>query len=88
MLGTRKNKLIAIVAIVILLSMILWYLSTPAKEKKEEKVFDDRISPMENQALFVEILRIRNRGLMDKMLSYSLDWRLEKSTFLLLHNQS
>ncbi|RLF46200.1 MAG: hypothetical protein DRN29_05425 [Thermoplasmata archaeon] len=84
MLGTRKNKLIAIVAIVILLSMILWYLSTPAKEKKEEKVFDDRISPMENQALFVEILRIRNRGLMDKMLSYSLDWRNPPSFYYII----
>ncbi len=84
MLGTRKNKLIAIIAIVILLFMILWYLSTPAKEKKEEKVFDDRISPMENQALFVEILRIRNRGLMDKMLSYSLDWRNPPSFYYII----
>jgi hypothetical protein len=84
MLGTRKNKLIAIIAIVILLSMMLWYLSTPAKEKKEERVFDDRISPMENQALFVEILRIRNRGLMDKMLSYGLDWRDPPSFYYII----
>ncbi|RLF45643.1 MAG: hypothetical protein DRN29_06325, partial [Thermoplasmata archaeon] len=76
MLDPRKSKfIIAIIAIILLLSIAWWHLSKPPVKEKEGIVFDDRISPMENQALFIEILRIRNRGLMDKMLSYGLDWK-------------
>ena len=75
MLDPRKNKFIIAIIAILLLSIVWWHLSKPPVKEKESIVFDDRISPMENQALFVEILRIRNRGLMDKMLSYGSDWK-------------
>jgi len=74
----KKNMwlLVAVIAVLILICVAYWQLSAPSPEEKEEKkVIDDRISPMENQALFVQVLRIRNRGLMDKMLSYGNSWR-------------
>jgi len=44
------------------------------REIEEDVPIDDRISPFINQALFVEVLRIRNRELMDRMLSYGTSW--------------
>lgn len=55
--------------------MVYWQLSAQPSEKEEEKIIDDRISPMENQALFVQILRIRNRDLMNRMLTYGSSWK-------------
>lgn len=74
----KKNiwLLVSIIAILILIAVAYWQLSAPSpEEKEEEKIIDDSISPMENQALFVQVLRIRNRGLMDAMLSYGTEWR-------------
>jgi len=41
----------------------------------EEIVIDDRVSPDINQGLVVEINRIRNRLLMEKMLTFGTDWK-------------
>ena len=65
----------------------MFSLSTPEvltktyDELKEEgfldeiDVVDDRIAPYENQAVILEILRIRHRGLLDRLLSRGLSWR-------------
>lgn len=45
------------------------------KEETETIEIDDTISPHTNQGLTVEILRIRHRGLMDKLLSNGNSWK-------------
>jgi len=49
-------------------------------EEIDEFIFDDSISPYTNQGLTVEIKRIRNRSLMEKMLKKGFSWR-NKPTF-------
>ncbi len=79
-LGSRKKILVFMniaVIIFIISSITYWQLSGQPSDKagEEKKDIDDRISPMENQALFIQVLRIRNRGLMEKMLSYGNGWK-------------
>ena len=51
----------------------------PVKEDTIE-VIDDQISPLENQGLIVEVLRIRHRGLYDKLKKWGNSWK-EKPRF-------
>lgn len=74
--ANKKWYLLAIIVVIIILLLASWNLfGKPPRKEEKEIVVDDRISPYENQALFVQILRIRNRGLMDKMLSYGTSWK-------------
>lgn len=79
-----RQKILAFVALVIVISLILsgivlyyqYYLEEEIPEEKTvEKVIDDRISPLENQALFLEVQRIRHRGIYDAFLKRGLEWR-------------
>lgn len=75
-----------IVAVLLIASSVLGYYIYYKEEKpvkKEEiEVVDNSISPLENQGLIVEILRIRHRGLYDKLMTwYSNDWK-NKPTFI------
>ncbi|MDG6229514.1 MAG: hypothetical protein QCH96_06070 [Candidatus Thermoplasmatota archaeon] len=51
------------------------------EELKEEglldqiEIVDNRIAPYENQALVLEVLRIRHRGLLDRLLKPGLSWK-------------
>ena len=75
---TIKLTAVAAVAIIILASIIVVFESQKEEkvEEKEEVIeIDDRISPFLSQGLTVEVLRIRNRGLMDKMLSFGSGWK-------------
>lgn len=83
-----KNKklsyqLIAIGLIIILIGSIAVYQvsnSTEEKEiEKEEKEFvlDDRISPLVNQGVVLEVLRMRHRGLLDELLTIGTGWKDE-----------
>ena len=75
---TIKLTAVAAVAIIILASVIVVFESQKEEkvEEKEEVIeIDDRISPFLSQGLTVEVLRIRNRGLMDKMLSFGSGWK-------------
>jgi len=75
--GRKNLGIFAFVAllIIIIASLAYWHFAPQPSGKAEEFTVDDSISPMENQALFVEVLRIRNRGLMDRMLSYGSSWK-------------
>jgi len=85
---TKKKKnskfVIAIfVAVILVLVGVIGYIYIiiNESEKKPEggqevKTIDDRISPLENQGLFLEINRIRNRGLLEKFLTpFSTNWK-------------
>ena len=71
---TKKSFLIKVLAatvvIVLILSGIYAILIFEKKEENEEKPteqIDDRISPLVNQAVFLEIHRIRRNGIIDQM---------------------
>jgi hypothetical protein len=73
-------KLIAVITIIIVLSAGLMVVFTGEEKKKdtsekEEIVIDDRINPLIYQGLTVEILRMRNRGLLDKISTSGTSWR-------------
>ncbi len=51
-----------------------------------EEEIDDRISPLENQGVTIEILRLRHRGLYDKLTTtFGRDWK-NKPTFYFVTN--
>ena len=81
-----KTKIVALflVIILVLTGFITYFELLPEEieldDEQSPKVIDDRISPYTNQGLTVEIKRIRNRGLMEKMLVLGASWR-DKPTF-------
>jgi len=50
---------------------------------EQMKVVDDRISPYENQALILEILRIRHRGLLEKLLEPGKSWSIKPQFYFI-----
>jgi len=89
-MNKKKNKMIIATTAVIVVAVVilgtfsyLGFFKQEEKAKKEEMPevqIDDRISPLLNQGLTVQIKRIRNRGLMDKMLTFGTSWK-NKPTF-------
>jgi hypothetical protein len=81
MINKNKMKLlaVAIAAIIVLSGVIAFFELTKEEEKPKEQIIekeiDNRISPFLSQSLTVEILRIRNRGLMEKMLKFGTSWK-------------
>ena len=76
--GTIKLMAIVAVAIIVLAGLIIVFESQKEEEVEEQEevfVVDDRINPYIYQGLTVEILRMRNRGLMDKMLTFGTSWK-------------
>ena len=89
-----NSKLIAVVALIIIALLILSsffvYFEYFAKEekiqeKKEEFKVDDRISPLENQAVILEVLRIRHRGLYDKLMKPGTSWKNKPSFYYIVN---
>ena len=80
-------KLTAIVVVVILFVGLgaVFFLREEIKDDIkvtfEEIDIDDRVSPDLNQGLIVEINRIRNRLLMEKMLTFGTDWKYPPTFF-------
>jgi len=79
-----KQKTLAwvalLVVVILVASSVFVYFEFYNKEeiKSEEPVetiIDNRVSPDISQGLHVEILRIRNRGLLDKMTVISTEWK-------------
>lgn len=85
-----QQKLItslAIIVIVLLLlsSVYIYNAYFLVKEQVQENLeethqLDDRISPLENQGVVLEVLRLRHRGLLDKLLKPGNSWKT-KPTF-------
>jgi hypothetical protein len=78
-MNKKTLVIIALIALVILVATYFYVaFFAPEEPKRKElppKEEDDRISPYTNQGITVEILRIRNRGLMDKILKFGPSWR-------------
>jgi len=75
-----KSIALFIIITIITSAVILQYLNHGPDEISDEEeiepiTIDDRVSPDTNHGLFVEIKRIRNRALMEKMLSTGRDWK-------------
>jgi hypothetical protein len=75
--GKSKQNIMAIGALLIVVVLVIsgvfvyyeFYHKTETRaEESTSQSIDNRVSPLVSQGLNVEILRIRNRGLMDKML--------------------
>jgi hypothetical protein len=70
--------LIIIISCIIIVGLYLIFEFNEVSEIKEPvtiKKIDNRISPFLSQGLTVEILRIRNRGLLEKMLKIGTSWK-------------
>ncbi len=72
-----KNKKITI--ILLSLTLILPSISLVQANNKEKK---DEISPLTNQGLIIEINRIRNRDLLNKILKPGFQWRIKPTFYL------
>lgn len=80
-----NQKILAIVALIVVIilvvSAIFVYYEYFADEEKieetkeESKTIDNRISPLEDQGLVLEILRIRHRGLLEKLMKPGNSWK-------------
>jgi len=74
-----------VVALLILSSVFVYYeyfAEEKVEEKKDEaKTIDDRISPLENQGVVIEVLRIRHRGLYDRLTNPRLKWKTTPTFF-------
>jgi len=71
---------IAVVAVLVCVSLFAFFAlnKQPIKdsiEKEEPVAIDQNISPYTNQGIMIEVLRIRNRGLLDKMMQVGRSWR-------------
>ena len=88
---TKKtnNMIIAgtaiIIVAIIIIAGVFAYTDIFREEKKviekEEFILDDRVSPLENQALILEVLRIRHRGLYDKLMTPGRSWKSKPSFY-------
>jgi hypothetical protein len=88
----NKMKVIALVlvAVLILSSVYIYYGYFTEKEIIQEKteesaILDDRISPLENQGVVLEVLRIRHRGLLQKLITSRNSWK-NPPTFYFISN--
>ena len=78
MMMNKFKVLVAISTAVIIIALSILFALSPEKEKMEQKsrLFDNRISPLVDQGLIVEIKRIRHRGLLEKLLTpLSSEWK-------------
>jgi hypothetical protein len=69
---------ILVVAILILSAVFAYYILEEPEDDEEKEdiiVYEDSISPLENQAFILEMKRIRHRGMHNKLLERSPAWR-------------
>jgi hypothetical protein len=66
-----------------------YYINYTKDEQPEEKiieqVYDDRICPLVNQGLYFELLRIRHRGLLDKIMKPGTSWRQTPNFYYIIN---
>ncbi|RKX47531.1 MAG: hypothetical protein DRP38_06415, partial [Thermotogae bacterium] len=76
-----------VIIIVIIIAMVAAAALMPQPQKRipksKEIVIDDRVSPLTNQGIIVEIERVRDRGLLDKLLTpFSTEWKNKPSFYV------
>jgi hypothetical protein len=52
------------------------------KENNTKELLTDKISPLENQGLILEIYRMRNRMILDKVLNIGFSWRVNPKNYV------
>ncbi|MBN1861077.1 MAG: hypothetical protein JW840_06410 [Candidatus Thermoplasmatota archaeon] len=89
----KKNTLLILAVIVLVLLVFMgtisYYIFIESSTQMQlseatNEIYDDRISPDINQGLTVEVLRIRNRGLMEKMLIFGTRWKKTPSYYWII----
>ena len=83
----RKEQWMVVIIIVIIIAMVAAAALMPHPQKRisksKEIVIDDRVSPLTNQGIIVEIERVRHRGLLDKLLTpFSTEWKNKPSFYV------
>ena len=90
----RKQKIMIAVSLLVIACLLVSgtyvyfeYYMTKKETPPQQTTFqgDDRISPLENQGVVLEILRIRHCGLMEKLLKPGKSWE-NKPTFYFISN--
>jgi hypothetical protein len=81
---------VTIIVVAILIVVGVFAYTDIFKEEKmaaeeEEFILDNRVSPYENQAMVLEVLRIRHRGCYDKLMSPGRGWK-DKPSFYYIAN--
>jgi len=77
---------IALIVVVLLVGsgvFVYYYYKEEPKEKAPVKVIDNRISPLENQGVVLEVLRIRDREYYDKFLMKGSSWKSKPSFYFI-----
>jgi hypothetical protein len=77
---------IALIVVVLLVGsgvFVYYYYKEEPKEETPVNVIDNRISPLENQGLVLEVLRIRDREFYDKFLSKGSAWKSKPSFYFI-----
>ncbi|MCK4364934.1 MAG: hypothetical protein KAW45_02675 [Thermoplasmatales archaeon] len=88
-----KKKLMVILAIIIVVCLLsssyFLFIDFPSDEniieESGEYELDNRISPLTNQGLILEISRVRHRSLLDEIMKIGTSWR-KKPTFHVVTN--
>jgi hypothetical protein len=83
----KRSKITLVISILVIISVLILSIFTDlfsirdnksVKYTEEENIeyeLDNRISPLTNQGLILEINRIRHRGLIDKIMKNGFSWR-------------
>jgi len=87
--NSKKYIIAFFVGLFLLIFIILLFVYFPNLEKEknftnEINVLDDRISPLTNQGLILEVNRIRHRGLLDKIIKKGNDWKTKPDFYLVI----
>ena len=88
----KNGRLILVVMVILVLvfaGAVVYFVFMKLGEKQvaveeTKMIYDTRISPDIIQGLTVEVLRIRNRGLMDKMLTVGTSWKQTPSFYWII----
>ena len=89
--SNKNNKLIIgliviILAVIILLGIYYLFFSETEKIIEKPEIIietDNRISPNENQGLTLEVLRIRNRELLNKIMNSGNSWKNKPNLYFI-----
>jgi hypothetical protein len=88
----RKQKILIGVSLLVIACLLasgtyvyVEYYMTKKETPPQQTTFqlDDQISPLENQGVVLEILRMRNRGIIDKLLKPGNSWKTTPSFYFI-----